>query len=75
MGSTVLATSIAQRERSSFSPSSPGPSNLKTNCILLQIDNLDEDLSDGLVFKKLLEKLSGTPVAMPTGDFVQASGR
>jgi hypothetical protein len=39
---------------------------------MFQISNLDEDLSDGLVYKSLLEKLSGTPIVMPTGEFVQA---
>jgi hypothetical protein len=32
---------------------------------------LEEDLSDGLVYKHLLEKLSGTPITMPTGELVQ----
>ncbi len=39
--------------------------------IFFQINNLDEDLSDGLVYKNLLEKLSGTQVSMPTGELVQ----
>ena len=36
---------------------------------------MDEDLSDGLVYKHLMEKLSGLPMAMPTGDLVQSEER
>ena len=38
---------------------------------LLQISNLDDDLSDGLVYKHLMEKLSGNEIVMPTGELVQ----
>lgn len=41
----------------------------------VRITNLEEDMNDGMVFKLLLEKLTGKSLMMPCGDYVQSKER
>ncbi len=41
----------------------------------ITVQNLETDLFDGLVLKVLVQKLSGQPVVMPAGEFVQSEER
>ena len=41
----------------------------------VRIVDLEEDMVDGMVFKLLLEKLTGECLVVPCGDYVQSKGR
>ncbi len=40
-----------------------------------QVENIENDLFDGLVLKVLVQTLSGQAVPMPAGEFVQSKER
>ena len=43
--------------------------------IRIKVQDLEQDLYDGLILRTLVEKLSGEQISMPAGEFVQSEAR